>query len=470
MATFTLTDGIDTITGTGAGDTFNGGTNGLQTGDTIDGGGGRDSLDSGVVQNGPQAPTITDVEVLQLDTGGLPFDIANVTGAEVIQTLGSSIVIENVGTDDLSTRFGARNVESGTVNLRFEDGALQGMDDRLNLGARSSNVTFTSDSVFDAPGGQQNQTEDAARIEEIELGLGGQATGGAQFANQVDISDFSAIDTLILRDEPDTGPSKVTVSSTELETVNALNTSGGITLTSDIAGDQRILGGSGDDDFKTGAGNDTLLGGAGADVLNAGGGDNTVFGGAGSDEITSEAGADVIRGNGGDDTIDSGSGDDNVSGGRGDDEISAGDGADRVFGGAGADVLRGDGGADVIFDGAGNDTVMGGGDNDVLIVGAGDDTLMGGGGEDLFFFNSDSTGTNTVEDFTLTSNAATNDRVRFEFDGQVRNLSSQAEFEAFYDANQGPRVTVDNATSTLTIDSDSGTIVLNVSDTDFLLA
>ena len=296
MARFSLTPEIDTLNGTGVTDLFIGGANGLQTADTIVGGGGRDVLNSGVVQEGTQAPTIRGVELVQIDTGGLPFDIANVTGAAVIQTFQSSIVIESVETDDLSTRFSANDVQSGTVTLRFADGALEGANDRLNLRSIGSDVTFTSDSVFDGTAdGEQNQTADRLRIEEISLSLAGEA-GDAQFANQVDLSDFGAIDTLILSDNPNAGPSKVVVSSTELETVIARGTSGGITLTSDIAGDQTVVGGTGDDDLKTGAGDDLLRGGAGDDVLNAGGGDNRVFGGAGDDEITTEQGVDIIEG------------------------------------------------------------------------------------------------------------------------------------------------------------------------------
>ena len=53
----------------------------------------------------------------------------------------------------------------------------------------------------------------------------------------------------------------------------------------------------------------------------------------------------------------------------------------------------------------------------------------------------------------------------------MQNLRSQAQFEDFYDANQASgRVTADANTDTVTIEADSGTIVLNVSDADFLLA
>ena len=471
MATFTLSTIRDTPTGTAAADVFNGGIGTLQTVDTIDGAGGRDRLDAGTDRNGTPAPTISDVEVLRLQTGGQSVDISNVTGAEVIGTVGDSIIIEQIGTDDLGVRYAARDVQSGTVKLQFEGGALSGASDTLRLQSDGSNVTFTSDSTFDATmDGEQNATEDRLRVENVVLSLSG-TDADAQFANQVDLSSFSAIERLTVGEFGEAGPSKITLASTELQTIDARSTSGGLTLDSDVASDQNIFGGSGDDDFKSGSGNDRLFGNAGDDVLTAGSGDNRVFGGMGDDDITSEQGNDVIGGGAGNDTIDSGSGNDRVRGGDGDDRVSAGDGADRVFGEGGDDVLRGNGGNDTIGGGAGNDRLFGGGDDDTLITGAGDDTLTGGGGRDLFFVAGADTGNDTIKDFTLTSNTATNDVVRFEFDGQARFLSSQQSFENFFDANQASgRVTADANTDTVTIQADGGTVTINVTDADFLLA
>lgn len=96
------------------------------------------------------------------------------------------------------------------------------------------------------------------------------------------------------------------------------------------------------------------------------------------------------------------------------------------------------------------------------------DTIVGDGGRDVLNSGVVQEGTQAP---TMTSTTATNDRVRFEFDGQVQNLKLQAQFEDFYDANQASgRVTADVNTDTLTVEADSGTIVLNVSDADFLLA
>ena len=457
MASFTLTDSPDTLTGTGGADTFTGDAGTLQTADTITGGGGMDVLTAGVEQNGAQSPTIEGVERLFLDTGGLPFDISNIVGADLIFTDGASIVLEGVGSAALDTVFGGRKVESGTVKIQFEDGALSASDDRLNLSAVDSNVTFTSDSTFDStPDFEDNPTEDRLRVEEIRLVL-----RGAE--NQVDISDFSAIEKLFLVGGAD---SKISLDAPDLERIIANGMTGDLTLTNDIEGDQFVVLGTGSDDVKTGSGADTIDAGRGDDTITAGGGDNKILGRDGNDSITAEAGNDTVFGGSGDDFMSTGSGDDSVNGAAGNDEIVAGDGADNIRGGFGDDDILGQGGADTIRDGFGADTVDGGGDDDLLIAGGGDDLLTGGGGVDEFRFRDDF-GTDEVTDFTLTSSTSTNDIVSFEFEGGVVTLQSQAEFEQF-DADNDAALDFDTNTDTVTIFADGGTIVLNVSDADFL--
>ena len=436
-------------TGTAANaDSFLGGPGTLQSFDRILGGGGYDTLRADTSQNGVQAPTIANVEDLLLDTGGLAFDIANVSGARRIIADGQSLGVTSIAAEDLDIRFGALEVGSGTVALDFNEGALSGSSDTVFLASLASNVTFTS-----------NQTSQLAGVEALNIDL-------RRGENQVDVSDFSAIQTLTLQGA---APSKVVVSSTELSRIDASATTGGVTVNSDIENDQTVIGGAGNDDFKTGSGDDTFDTGGGDDVVTAGGGNNTIDTGFGADEVTSESGNDTIRTGGGNDTVDSGSGDDVIAGGAGSDRIRAGDGADRVFGNNGNDVLYGQGGADSLFDGAGNDTVFGGGDRDTFYAGQGNDVFFGGADVDTFVFSRGTYGSDQVRDFALTTDAATNDRLIVTVNGETSTLQSQEEFNQFFSQNQQD-VTVDDATSTITIDADGGTIELNVSDTDFLMA
>ena len=109
MAEFNLTEGPDTIIGTGSDDTITGGTAALGTQDNITGGGGRDRLESGTVPQGTQAPTISDVEELILNTAGLPFSVRNVTNNSYTgNTTSPTFVIDTqtgLGQDDFVLYF-----------------------------------------------------------------------------------------------------------------------------------------------------------------------------------------------------------------------------------------------------------------------------------------------------------------------------------------------------------------------------
>jgi Ca2+-binding RTX toxin-like protein len=108
-----------------------------------------------------------------------------------------------------------------------------------------------------------------------------------------------------------------------------------------------------------------VLGGAGNDVLVGTTGNDFVYGGAGNDRLFLLAGDDI--GNGG-------TGDDFVAGDAGRDLMVGGLGADKLMGGKGADAITGDGGADDLYGGDDNDILSGGrGDGDLVVGGAGDD-------------------------------------------------------------------------------------------------
>jgi hypothetical protein len=87
----------------------------------------------------------------------------------------------------------------------------------------------------------------------------------------------------------------------------------------------------------------------------------------------------------GNDTLLGGSGNDSLYGDDGADSLSGGAGDDRMFGGDGSDTLQGGVGNDSLFGGAGKDLLEGGAGDDSLTGGAGADTfvLNGAGGADL---------------------------------------------------------------------------------------
>jgi hypothetical protein len=92
-----------------------------------------------------------------------------------------------------------------------------------------------------------------------------------------------------------------------------------------------------------------------------GAGNDRLLGGYGNDWIFGEAGNDVIWGYYGDDVLDGGSGDDMLYGQAGNDILIGGDGADFLSGGRGRDI---------VFGGKGADTLNGDADDDILYGGA----------------------------------------------------------------------------------------------------
>ncbi len=131
--------------------------------------------------------------------------------------------------------------------------------------------------------------------------------------------------------------------------------------------------------INTGAGDDVidLTGDKGLTQFNvdAGDGDDQVI-------IDGDYYASQINLGDGNDRFIGGSGDDTVHGGEGNDILRGGRGDDTLNGGAGDDLLRGGKGEDILNGGDGNDTLRGGQGNDTLNGGEGNDILIGDSGLD----------------------------------------------------------------------------------------
>lgn len=97
-----------------------------------------------------------------------------------------------------------------------------------------------------------------------------------------------------------------------------------------LGGNDRGLGGPGDDVIYGGAGNDLLYSGTGNDLLD---------GEAGNDKIVGQGGNNTLRGGAGNDTLEDGSGADLIQGGEGNDLLTSLNGADTIEGGAGNDMF-----------------------------------------------------------------------------------------------------------------------------------
>jgi hypothetical protein len=112
---------------------------------------------------------------------------------------------------------------------------------------------------------------------------------------------------------------------------------------------------------------------------------HTDFRGAGDDVIVGSSGDDLVLAGAGNDKASLGGGNDVLLSGLGNDFAEGGQGSDLMAGGAGNDQLWGGNGSDVLAGNAGDDMLDGGRGDDALIDGLGSDTLFGGAGDDLFF-------------------------------------------------------------------------------------
>lgn len=415
-----LSQSGDDLSGTGDNDTFKGGPATLSRNDTVDGGGGEDTLTAGVAadRSGPETPTLRSVEVLFVNAQGGDLSMSNMTGVRELHGDQSSLLIVDA---TLDPTYGARGIESGTVTIDL-DREPSGAADRLSLMSRDANVTFK------ARTDSQN-----AGIERISLAVVGESDKG----EQVDISAFNALRQLAV-----TGPARVVLdlTSPNLTLVDASNNTGGIDL----------------DDLNSATQNIDARGGAGDDLILTGTGDDTLSGGEGNDELGGEAGRDDIQGGHGDDTLKGNAGADTLQGGAGRDVLQGAGGADLIDGGDGADTVKGGNGPDTLRGGRGDDVLDGGGGRNVIEGGAGADRLIGGGQADLF----EIVGADTVEGFAMGD-----DTLSFP-DGT--SLSSRSDFKALYDRRPGLFGPVE--ADQMTISITDGTATLSEVDTGFLNA
>jgi len=162
-----------------------------------------------------------------------------------------------------------------------------------------------------------------------------------------------------------------------------------------LAGDDSVLGGSAGDYIEGLGGHDFLNGLGGADTLLGGDGNDHLYGSAqtalpgaadGADSLFGGDGADYLQGNRGADTLDGGNGSDRIYGGADNDSILGGAGNDSANGNLGNDVIKGEDGNDFLRGGQGDDNLDGGAGDDVLSGDKGLDTMWGDAGVDTFRF------------------------------------------------------------------------------------
>lgn len=372
--TFTLTTGIDTLTGTALNDTFNavpsksqvaGELSTLDAYDTIDGGAGHDTLnifvgmpsylggEDGSFANGTQQGTVKNVETINIhNTAGFPpfgynsdaVDASKFVGATAINQIGYGYDIEKLGANTVA---GFKNVEylgvdvgaaaavnSITVNLNNvgeDGGGYAGSIDAY--GATLDTVNVTGNLVAAPVTGEDSYID-------LEVTAGKNVTAvKVNSAVNIDLEVFTGED-----------------STKEVTVVNASGSTGNVRFTHYVGEDAASTEG---DNFKT--------------VLTGSGNDYVVLTTATLKDDTTTTADETISA-----LVGTGAGDDEIyvyTSGTGTTKVEAGDGKDEVFVGR-----RGTGTLTVEL-GAGNDKF----NSSVDITGK--DVIDGGDGTDALFLN-----------------------------------------------------------------------------------
>ena len=220
---FSLTSGIDTVTGGTGNDTINAGLNSngsqtLQSLDTIDGGAGTDTLNVVLGTAGTVSPQLTSIETVKItSTANVTVDLLGASSVTSVSSIGSS------GTVDIN------NIASTSASV-----LIQSTDQNHTVDFLNSAVTGTADSatvtLSNVTGG--TLTVDAA-IEDVTF----VSNGGA---NTTGTTTTSANTVTV------TGAENLTLGGTlsKAETIDASAATGKFTVTTDNTNNTTVKGGS----------------------------------------------------------------------------------------------------------------------------------------------------------------------------------------------------------------------------------
>lgn len=264
---YTLSEQIETTTGTGGDDTFNaytkyvagvGQTATLQSGDTVNGSGGTDTLNADLFGGGTVVPTLNGVENLVLsDYNGMTLDLSGVTG---MTSVNYRLLIGNTTLNNASSIFdlSATNITGDRdITVAFLDDAVSGTADTLNVGVTASDL---DDLILN------NTTNLGIETLNINVGSG---------TSSIDTVQGTAVATP-LANVMVTGAGHLTSdltnggANTSLITVDGSAATGNLKLTVGVAQDQTIKSGAGNDVLTFGAtltDKDTVDGGSGTDRI-----------------------------------------------------------------------------------------------------------------------------------------------------------------------------------------------------------
>ncbi len=241
-STFTLTDQTDNLSGTSANDTFIGDNITTSAGDTLDGGGGIDTLK---IYSTSIVPNISNIEHLYYDSPFGNIDISaksSVTAIE-IDSFGNNTLTVDTGQDITLTDQAGGSIatiagdDPTSLNITLDDAGSSSSDANIDIagtGVTTLNITTSND------GSYVNITNTGGALTTINI------------SGDQDISLQHAL--------------------TTVTTIDASSNTGDTTIDGVGASDLTFTGGTGDDKIDISGtlnGNDTLDGGDGTDTLAA---------------------------------------------------------------------------------------------------------------------------------------------------------------------------------------------------------
>lgn len=289
--TFTLTAGIDNVTGTDGDDIFDAlqndyGTSTFTSADTVNGGGGNDTIIA-ELNGGTISATMAAVEKADLITrAATTFDAINTTGLETLQARNGSaaLTVQNIASTDIDIIL---RDQASDVNLGYTNTALAGANNvALTLNGAQSDTSGGADVAIAQQAGSDTTGAETLTLDSI--------GANSNFLDSVTVQNAAGTSTVTTLNV--TGTQALTVTTpfnASVATVNASALEAGLSASfANTASNMTVDGGTGADSIRLTANNGVV-------TANMGDGDDTLG-------LTAAGGfttTDVLDGGDGTDTL-----------------------------------------------------------------------------------------------------------------------------------------------------------------------
>lgn len=281
--TFTLTTGVDNLTGTSGSDSFSGlfdtSSGSLTSVDTINGGGGTDTLSMRITSMGTAistSPSISSIEILSIDndvtTGtvnNMDFNTGSVSGITDIISSGSSEGSVTLVTNVAATVKASLTSTRGTLAIDFGSSVFATTSDQISVAFNAAGNTASGGTaaklILDATGGPTGASANDT-LETVTI-------TSDTAASRVDLAGGSAVKTLNI-----SGAAALTLTDSEnsfsaVTSVAASTMTAALNITVENTNNMTVTTGSGNDRVAVGAIGTNLTSG---DSINLGTGTDTI--------------------------------------------------------------------------------------------------------------------------------------------------------------------------------------------------